>query len=61
MSVKEYPYEIINPQGQPVMESIESCRYPKETELSLLDAGYTIKLYGRKITKTEIRKGAQHK
>lgn len=25
---KDYPYEIISPSGQPMMEAPESCRYP---------------------------------
>lgn len=51
----EYPYEVIPPPGQPGgLEAPESCRYPKETERSLLDAGYTIKLNGKKITKKEV-------
>lgn len=50
------PYAVINPTGQVVMAAAESCRYPRHLELSILDAGYTIKLHGRKLTKTEIRK-----
>ena len=57
-----YPYEVIPPPGQPGgVEAPESCRYSKETELSLLDAGYTIKLHGKRITKTEIRKEVKRK
>lgn len=52
----ELPYQVINPSGQPVMESPESCRYPRRIELDMLDAGYTIKLNGRKLTKSDIRK-----
>lgn len=52
----KYPYEVIPPPGQPGgLEAPESCRYDKKTEKSLLDAGYTIKLHGKKITKKEIK------
>lgn len=50
------PYQVVSPSGQPVMEAPESCRYPRRIELDMLDAGYTIKLNGRKLTKAEIRK-----
>lgn len=57
-----YDYEVIPPAGQlggliaPV-----SCRYDRKTELSLLEAGYTIRLRGKKITKTELKKEAKGK
>lgn len=53
----EYPYQVIPPAGQSgglIAPAI--CRYPRTTELSLLEAGYTIRLHGKKITKTELRK-----
>lgn len=53
---KDYPYEIISPSGQPMMEAPERCRYPKRIELDMLEAGYTIRLHGRKLTKSEVRK-----
>ena len=53
----EYPYEIINPEGAVVLRAPENCRYARSTELRLMEAGYTIRLYGRRITKTEIKKG----
>lgn len=49
-------YLIINPSGQPMMEAPESCRYSRRIELDMLDAGYTIKLNGKRITKADIRK-----
>lgn len=52
----EYPYEVFNPAGQPVMHAPESCRYSRHIELDMLEAGYTIRLHGKKITKTELRK-----
>lgn len=53
----DYPYQVIPPAGQSGgVAAPESCRYPRTTELSLLEAGYTIRLHGKKITKTELRK-----
>ena len=52
----EHPYEVINPAGQTVMTALEKCRYSKLQELMLLENGYTIKLHGKKLTKTEVRK-----
>ncbi|MBQ7001707.1 MAG: hypothetical protein IJN67_11795 [Oscillospiraceae bacterium] len=58
----EYSYEVIPPPGQPGgVEAPESCRYPRKTELSLLEAGYTIRLHGKRITKTELRKEVKGK
>ena len=54
-----YPYQVFSPLGHLVMESIEECRYPKDTELRMLEAGFTIRLHGKKLTKTDIRKEAQ--
>ena len=54
--MEDLPYQVFNPAGQAVMHAPESCRYPRRTELSLLEAGYTIRLHGRRITKTELRK-----
>lgn len=51
-----YAYIIYAPEGHVVLQAAESCRYPKHTELSLMDAGYTIKLHGRKITRKEVKK-----
>lgn len=51
-----YPVQIINPQGDIVLQS--RVRYPSKVELDQLDAGYTIKINGRKLTKTEIRRNA---
>ena len=51
-----FPYEVINPSGEPVMVAPESCRYPRRLELEMLESGYTIKLNGKKLTRAEIRK-----
>lgn len=57
-----YPYEVIPPPGQPGgVEAPESCRYSRETELSLIEAGYTIRLHGKRITKTELRREVREK
>lgn len=50
----DYPYKVYK-DGRPVMQAPESCRYDKKTERSLLDAGYTIKLHGTRITKKEVK------
>ena len=50
----DYPYKVYDPNGSCVMSAPASCRYDKETERSLLAAGYTIKLNGKRITKKEL-------
>lgn len=58
----DFPYEVIPPAGQlGGVVAPESCRYPKKIELSLLEAGYTIRLHGKRITKSEIRKEVNKK
>lgn len=58
----KYPYEVIPPPGQlGGVEAPESCRYSRETELSLIEAGYTIRLHGKRITKTELRREVREK
>lgn len=52
----DFPYEVFSPGSQKVMIAPEVCRYPQHIELEILEAGYTIRLHGRKITKTELRK-----
>ena len=54
--IDSHPYTVINPSGDIVLQAEESCRYPRRVELALLEAGYTIRLHGKKITKTETRK-----
>lgn len=49
-------YEVAAPDGRGGMSAPESCRYPRRIELQLLEAGYIIRLNGRKLTKTEVRK-----
>lgn len=52
----EYPYQVFSPLGHLVLEAVADCRYPAKTELRMLEAGFTIRLYGKKLTKTDIRK-----
>ena len=52
----DYPYQVFNPSGELVLQAAECVRYPQKTELAMLEAGYTIRLHGRRITKTEIKK-----
>lgn len=52
----DYPYTVTSPSGGIVLQAAESCRYPRLVELALLEAGYIVRLHGKKITKTETRK-----
>lgn len=56
MESQAYPYTIHNPAGVLVLQAAENCRYPKLVELALLESGYTIRLHGKKLTKTMLRK-----
>lgn len=57
----DYSYVVFDPEGNAVMEAPESCRYSRRVELSILEAGYTIRLHGKRITKSEIRKEVKNK
>lgn len=57
----ELPYQVFNPQGVCIMQAPEKCRYSRRIELSILEAGYTIKLNGKRLTKAEIRKEVKRK
>ena len=61
LAMTDYPYQVFSPTGQPLMEAPESCRYSPRIEKSILDAGYTIRLHGKKITKSEVRKADKGK
>lgn len=52
----DYPYKVYNPAGVLVMSGAEACRYPRNIELDLLGVGYTIRLHGKRITKTDLKK-----
>lgn len=55
--MRDVPYvEIYDPTGRLMETMQEGCeRYARSTELKMLEAGYTIKVYGRKLTKKELR------
>lgn len=57
----DLPYQVFSPSGQCVMHAPESCRYPRHIELDILEAGYSIRLNGKRITKTEVRKAVKEK
>lgn len=59
--MSDLPYQVFNPSGQCVMHAPESCRYSRRIELDMMDAGYTIRFQGKKITKSEIRKEVKGK
>ena len=52
-----FPYIVTNPAGEVVLQAAEGCRYSRRVELALLDAGYTIRLGGKRLTRKEL---AQH-
>lgn len=54
-------YQVFDSSGRLVLDSDVRCRYSRSMELSLLDAGYIVKVAGKKLTKTEIRKGPDNK
>lgn len=51
------PYVEIYDRDGRLMETIQDGgeRYARSTELKMLEAGYTIKVHGRKLTKKELR------
>lgn len=51
----KFDYRVINPQGVPVLSTISACRYPLETEMQMLKAGYRIELEGKRLKKTDIQ------
>ena len=53
------PYQVFDSSGRLVLDSNVNCRYPRPIELSLLDAGYAVKVAGKKLTRTEIRKAVK--
>lgn len=54
-------YQVISPAGETVLQAPECCRYTRAMELQMLDAGYTIHLAGRKLTKRGIMSREQRK
>lgn len=59
MMADSFPYKIYNSSGDLVMAATENARYRRKRELELLEAGYTIRLHGRKITKKELTGSAK--
>lgn len=53
------PYQVYSTAGQLVLQAAETCRYPRALEAALLDAGYTIKLSGKRLTRAEVRKASK--
>ena len=53
----ELTYQVYNRHGELVCQATEKARYSKDTELVMLENGYTIKLNGRKLTKKELKDG----
>lgn len=52
----ECSYIVRNPSGEIVLQTLEICRYSRQLEAAMLEAGYTIRLNGKPITKSDIRK-----
>ena len=52
----EYSYTVTSPGGVPMMRTAyERYRYDAQTELSMLDAGYTIRINGKRLTKKAVQ------
>lgn len=52
-------YSVHDSDGRTLMYTDSGIRYPPETELSMLSAGYTIRRNGKRITKKEIMQNAE--
>ena len=52
-------YTVHRQDGTILMQSAMDFRYPPETELSLLNSGYALKLNGKRITKKEVQERAE--
>ncbi len=51
-----YKYTVVSPGGYPVMVTEdERCRYKRETERSLLEAGYVIRVNGKRMSKKDAK------
>lgn len=52
----DYSYTVTSPGGVPMMRTAyERYRYDAQTELSMLDAGYTIRINGKRLTKKAVQ------
>ena len=54
-TMMEKAYRVYDKDGRCRMSTTVGCRYPKEVEMDLLEAGYVIKIDGKKVTKKEVR------
>ena len=52
--MEEKKYIVYDRDGKPVLSAPVSCRYDRATERSLIEAGYTIKIGGKRVTKKEV-------
>lgn len=52
----ERPYRIYDRDGRPMESRPLEMRHPREIELSMMNAGYIIKINGKKLTKKELMK-----
>lgn len=48
-------YRVYDKDGRCRMSTTVGCRYPKDVEMDLLEAGYVIKIEGKKLTKKDVR------
>ena len=54
MNSQEQTYVVYNPEGRMMLQTSILSRYDRESEMVLLDAGYTIKINGKRLTKKEV-------
>lgn len=47
-------YRVYDSKGRLMMAATLPCRYDRETERNIIQAGYTIKIDGKKLTKKEV-------
>ena len=57
----EYPYQVISPLGHVVLQATADARYPRAQELRMMDAGFSFRLHGKKLTKTDLRREVKEK
>lgn len=57
INVSSADYQVWSPFGLLVLQAPAACRYPKNIELSLMEAGYTILLHGKPVSKPHAQKG----
>ena len=52
----EMAYRVYDRDGRPMERRPLEMRHPREIELSMMNAGYIIKINGKKLTKKELTK-----